>query len=72
MARFNQHQREMAYRFYVADCLRIITENTAKSVGGAYVTVKFSDVIDPKPADTRTGAEIAADVINRAGIEVIG
>ena len=71
MARFNQHQRDFAYRIYVTDCLRIITENTAKMGGGSYITAKFADIINPKPTDNRTGEEIAADIIKRAGIEVI-
>ena len=71
MARFNQHQRDLAYRIYVTDCLRIISENSAKMCGGAYITAKFADIINPKPADNRTGEEIAADIIKRAGIEVI-
>ena len=61
----------MAYRIYIADCLRILSENTAKVGGGSYITAKFSDIINPKPVEKRTGEEIAADIINRAGIEVI-
>ena len=61
----------MAYRIYIADCLRIISENTAKFGGGSYITVKLADIINPKQADNRTGEEIAADIIKRAGIEVI-
>ena len=32
---------------------------------------KFADIINPKPIEKRTGEEIAADIIKRAGIEVI-
>ena len=71
MARFNQHQRDLAYRIYVSDCLRIISENTAKIGGGSYITAKFEDIINLKPVDNRAGEEIAADIIKRAGIEVI-
>ena len=71
IARFNQHQRDLAYRIYVTDCLRIISENTAKMVGGSYITAKFADIINPKPVDNRPGEEIAADIIKRAGIEVV-
>lgn len=39
--------------------------------GGDYITAKFADIINPKPVDNRTGEEIAADIIKRAGIEVI-
>ena len=71
MARYQSQQRDLAYRIYVSDCLRIISENTAKTGGGSYITAKFADIISPKPVDNRTGEEIAADIIRLAGIEVI-
>ena len=70
-ARFNQHQRDLAYRIYVTDCLRMVTENTAKMSQGAYTAARFYDIINPKQVDNRSGNEIAADIIKRAGIEVI-
>lgn len=48
----------------------MLTENTAKMAQGAYLTVNFLDIINPKPKDERSGAEIASDVLKRAGIEV--
>ena len=69
-ARYNQHQRDLAYRIFVSEGLRMLTENTAKMVQGAYLTVNFLDIINPKPKDERSGAEIASDVLTRAGIEV--
>ena len=71
MARYQSQQRDLAYRIYVADCLRIISENTAKTCGGSYITAKLSDIVNPEPCEKRTGEEIAADIIRRAGIEVI-
>ena len=71
MARFNQHQRDLAYRIYVTDCLRMATENTAKMSQGSYTAARFYDIINPKPVDNRTGEELAADIIKLAGIEVI-
>lgn len=71
MARYQSQQRDLAYRIYVSDCLRIISENTAKMCGGSYITAKLADIINPKLVDDRTGEEIAADIIKRAGIEVI-
>ena len=69
---FQKEQEDKAVKIYYAECLRIITENTAKIIrGGTYITVKLADVINPKPVDNRTGEEIAADIIKRAGIEVI-
>lgn len=71
MARYQSQQRDLAYRIYVTDCLRIISENTAKISNGSYITAKFADIINQKPVDKRNGEEIAADIIKRAGIEVI-
>ena len=71
IARYQSQQRELAYRIYVTDCLRMATENTAKMSKGAYTAARFYDIINPKPVDIRTGEEIAAEIINRAGIEVI-
>ena len=71
IARFNQHQRDLAYRIYVTDCLRMVTENTAKLSQGTYTAARFYDMINQKPVVNRTGEEIAADIIKRAGIEVI-
>ena len=71
MARYQSQQRDLAYRIYIADCLRILSENTAKVGGGSYITAKFADIINPKPVEKRTGEEIAADIIKQAGIEVI-
>lgn len=61
-----------AFREYIADCLWAIAKNTANSCGGQYFETKFRDGIkEAKPEDTRTGDEIVADIIKRAGIEVI-
>ena len=35
------------------------------------MTQRWVDVITPKNQDTRTGAEIAADVIKKAGLKVV-
>lgn len=59
------------WRGYVGECLRTITENTAKYVGGTYMTAKWGGIVDPKPKDARSGAEIAADVIKKAGLTLV-
>ena len=66
ITRYNQHQRDVAYRIYVADCLRIASENTAKSVlaltGGKeevhVMGIRFADVLGNKPVDNRTADDI--------------
>ena len=69
--RYQSQQRDLIYRIYVANCLRIMTENTAKQSGGNYMTAEYEDLIKPKKKDNRTGNEIAADVIRNAGIKVV-
>lgn len=67
LARYTSHQRDMAYRIYVCDSLRLIGK------GGSYITSRFSEIVHPKKKeteDTRTGEQIAFDVLNRIGIEV--
>ena len=68
---FQKEQEDKAVKIYYAECLRIITENTAKIGGGSYITVKLDDILNPKQVENRAGEEIAADIIKRAGIEVI-
>jgi hypothetical protein len=46
----------------------IIGENTAKFAGGNHLTRRYIETISPE--DARTGEEIAADVIKRAGLVV--
>ena len=70
-ARFNQHQRETVYRIYVSDCLRMISENTANFAKGSYVQKRYADFLKTPTKDNRTGEQIAADVIKKAGLVVI-
>lgn len=56
---------------YVTDALSVIAENTARYVGGSHMTMRWADAINPHAEEERTGAEIAADVIRRAGLVVI-
>lgn len=54
-ARYDQKRRGDAYRVYISECLRIMTENTAKlsaAHGGeaSYMEKRFGDVIAPGDA----------------------
>ena len=55
---FQKEQEEKAVRNYYAECLRIMTENTAKIGGGSYIQIKLDDILNPKPADNRTAEDI--------------
>ena len=53
-----KQNQEKAYRAYVTDALKIITENTAKYASGSYMKARYFDVESPKPPETRTPDEI--------------
>ena len=55
---FKQEQEEKATKIYYAECLRIISENTARFGGGGYIQAKLQDMLDPKPVDNRSANEI--------------
>ncbi|MCM1227562.1 MAG: hypothetical protein NC320_09095 [Clostridium sp.] len=48
-----------------------MSENTAKISAGSYIKEKYYDLVYPKPKDNRTGAEIAAGVIRKAGLKIV-
>lgn len=61
LARFKQEQREEAYRFYVGEGIRFISENTTHSAfdgGGGYLNLKLYDILYPPKQDTRTAEDI--------------
>ena len=66
MSKANQQAKDTAYRVYVTDCLKLIAENT----GNISLKLRYYDIINPKKADNRTGDEIVADIIKRAGLVV--
>ena len=58
IAFFQKEQKDKAYRLYVTDALKIITENTAKLNGGTYLTGRYAEMIEPRKEETRTAEEI--------------
>lgn len=57
------------FKSYVAECLRLTAENTAKYVNGNYLDKKYSDLINPKKE--KTADEIVKQVISDVGLVVI-
>ena len=55
---------------YVTDALKAVAENTAKYAGGGYIKVRYIEIIDPPPEETRTGEEIIAQM--KAKLSQIG
>lgn len=56
--------REMAYRFYISEGIRILTENTAMQVAGRQFTSSFSDILKPQKVETRTPEQIIDKIKN--------
>lgn len=50
--------QEKAYRMYVTDSLKSISENTSRHSGGSYMKSRYYDTVNPKPPETRTPEEI--------------
>lgn len=46
--------------------------NTARFAGGNTINRRWSEIIDPKPEETRTGDEIIADLRERMRLEFGG
>lgn len=49
----------------------MISETAAKRWSGSYLGVKLDDIMHPKQEDERIGEEIAMELFDRMGIEVI-
>lgn len=67
VARYNEYRRETAYRVYVTDCLR----RMAVFCGADGSLPRYADLLNPqKSTDNRSGDEILADIVTRAGLEI--
>ena len=65
IARYQSQKRDLAYRIYVTDCLRIQLECVAQ-IGGQKLEVdRFADVYYPKPVDNRTADDIIEGIRNK-------
>lgn len=58
LAKREEKQLDEAYRIYVTEALRAISESSARSSGGGYVTTRYADIVKPKKPETRSGEEI--------------
>lgn len=63
-------QKKLTYQMYVSECLRIITENTAKLSGGEYIRQKYQDIVNPRHQETKSCEEITAEVVKKCGLVV--
>lgn len=54
--KIKEHAEQKAYDRYIAECLRLISANTAKYGGGSYIEVPFDELIAPPKPQEETGA----------------
>lgn len=55
-----KRQQDEIYQAYMAETVRLIGENVTRKTGGSYMKLRYTEIIDPKPEDTRTGSEIVS------------
>lgn len=60
-----RQSEELAFRVYLTDCAKILTENTAKSAGGSYFTKSYLDIINPPPPETRTPEQVKQQILGK-------
>lgn len=63
MARLEQDVKETAFRNYVTDSLQILPQRK-------YIAKRYAELVDFTSKDTRSGDEIAAEVIEKAGLTI--
>ncbi len=62
IAFFKKEQHEKAYRNYVTDALKILTENTAKANGGKYLQLRYAELFEPTKEETRSAEEVIENI----------
>lgn len=65
VSRYRKDNLDTTYRIYVTDALKLIAENTSKYAGGGYLKIRFADIINPKPEETRTAGEIITSITDK-------
>ena len=61
-SRIKKESMDKAYRIYVTDCLKFVSENTAKQAGGTSYNKRYFDLIDVKPEETRSSDEVIESI----------
>lgn len=64
VARLEDENREMIYRFFVTQSLRLLPQNK-------YLTKNLFEMLGDIPEETRTGDEIAQEFIAMSGLKVV-
>lgn len=69
VAAYTERQRREMYEIYVTDALYSLI--TVWSTNAKDVMKRYYDLLHPQKEDTRTGQEIAEDIIKRHGLKAV-
>lgn len=70
-SKIKDDEHEYAYKVYMTDTSRLITENTAKFNGGSYTKIRWMDIVDDRPKEKpKSESEVIAHI--SAGLDRLG
>lgn len=64
---FRKRQEALAYKIYVTDALKLISENTARFGGGSQMSKRFYDIINPQTETPQTSTEVISRIRKKIG-----
>lgn len=62
---FRKKQEKKILKVYITDGLKVITETLQGVYGGAALSTRYLDIIDPPPVDDRTADDIIENIKNK-------
>lgn len=67
MSAFTEYNKDLAFRIYITDGIKVISENTAHFAGGSSLQLRWYDLIDQTPEeepeqDTRSCDDIVNSI----------
>jgi len=66
-ANLHEKRQNDAYRIYSAEAIKNINRILAENMTGSYMKVSYMDMLNPKPAETRSAEQIINDI--RRGLQ---
>ena len=71
--KMRENQKELLYKVYITDALKIIADNTAHFAGGTMLSKRYYDLAYSVAIVEKEDPEkIIAEVTAKAGLEIIG
>ena len=66
-ANLHEKRQDEAYRIYTAEAMKNINRILAENMTGSYMKVSYTEMLNPKPEETRTAEQIINDI--RRGLQ---